>query len=104
MVCSSGNARRARRSRVGPRGKGKAVPITAARVRIGGADVARPVPSGVKSVSFTVPLKAGKTRLETWFHDRNGKALCSAYYTSVERKVPDGKAAMTDVDREGRHV
>ncbi len=89
---------------VGPRGKGKAVPITAARVRIGDADVVKPAPSGVKSVSFTVPLKAGKTRLETWFHNRDGRALCSAYYTSVERKAPDGEAAMTDVDREVRHV
>jgi arylsulfatase A-like enzyme len=69
----------------GPMGKGKAVPIAKARVKVGGADVSQPTISGQKQVLFTVPLDAGKTQLSTWFYDGNGKELCSAYYTRVER-------------------
>ena len=46
----------------------------------------KPAPDGAKSVSFTVDLKAGKAVLETWFQNKASKALCSAYYTKVERK------------------
>jgi len=70
----------------GPMGKGKAVPIARARLKIGGVDVSKPAPAGAKSVSFTADLQAGKALLETWFANENGKALCSAYYTQVERK------------------
>jgi len=69
----------------GPRGKGKAVPIAKARVKVGDADVSRPTVSGQKQVSFTVRLDAGETQLSTWFYNDDGKALCSAYYTRVER-------------------
>jgi hypothetical protein len=31
-------------------------------------------------------LTAGKTRLQTWFYDANGKELCGAFYVTVERK------------------
>ena len=71
---------------VGLMGKGKAVPIARARLKIGDADVTAPAPEGAKSVSFTVDLKAGKACRETSFHDDSGKALCSAYYTQVKRK------------------
>ena len=70
----------------GPMGKGRAVPIAKARLKIGPADVTKPAPGGAKSVSFTVDLPAGKTVLETWFLDQAGKPLCSAYYTQVRRK------------------
>jgi arylsulfatase A-like enzyme len=73
-------------SLAGPMGKGKAVPIAEARLRIGGVDLTSPAPGGAKAVSFTVNLEAGKTLLETWFHDKAGKPLCSAYYTRAERK------------------
>jgi len=74
----------------GPMGKGKAVPIARARLKIGEADVTTPAPRGAKCASFTVHLKAGKTLLETWFQDTKGKPLCSAYYTQVERvRGPD---------------
>ena len=69
----------------GPRGKGKAVPIAKARVKVGRADVSQPTVSGQKQVSFTVRLDAGKTQLSTWFYDADGTELCSAYYTRVER-------------------
>ena len=70
----------------GPMGKGRAVPIAKARLKIGTADVTKPAPHGAKSVSFTVDLKAGKAVLETWFQNKAAKSLCSAYYTKVERK------------------
>jgi len=69
----------------GPMGKGKAVPIASAKLKIGGAEASKPAPAGAKSVAFTMDLKAGKTVLETWFHDKNGKVLCSAYYTEVKQ-------------------
>jgi len=70
----------------GPQGKGKAVPITKARIKVGNVDVAKPTVAGQKEISFTLHLEAGKTQLSTWFHDKDGKELCSAYYTLVERK------------------
>jgi len=69
----------------GPLGKGKAVPVAKARVKVGDADVSKPTAGGQKQVSFTLGLKAGKTQLSTWFYDKDGKPLCSAYYTRVER-------------------
>jgi len=69
----------------GPSGRGKAVPIAKARVKVGDADRSRPTASGQKRVSFTLPLDAGKTQLSTWFYDEDGEELCSAYYTRVER-------------------
>ena len=68
-----------------PRGKGKAVPIAKARIKVGNVDISRPTVSGQKQVSFTVRLEAGETQLSTWFYDGDGKELCSAYYTRVER-------------------
>ena len=69
----------------GPMGKGKAVPIAKARLKIADVDQTADAPDGAKSVSFTAKLSAGKTVLETWFLDKTGKPLCSAYYTRVER-------------------
>jgi len=70
----------------GPQGKGKAVPIAKARIRVGNVDVSQPTVTGQKEVSFTLHLEAGKTQLSTWFYDKDGKELCSAYYTLVESK------------------
>ena len=69
----------------GPMGKGKAVPIVKARVKVGDAELTRPTVAGQKQVSFTLRIEAGKTQLSTWFYDEQGKELCSAYYTQVER-------------------
>ncbi len=69
----------------GPRGKGKAVPIVKARIKVADVDISKPTVSGRKDVSFTVHLKAGKTELHTWFYNKEGKKVCSAYYTYVEQ-------------------
>jgi len=66
-----------------------AVPISSASVEIGDVKLKGNVPQdkeGAKSVSFTARLEVGEYRLQTMFFDKNGKALCSAYYTQVERK------------------
>ncbi|HUW18853.1 MAG TPA: arylsulfatase [Sedimentisphaerales bacterium] len=63
----------------------KALPVAGARLKINQFDMTKSVPSGDKSVTFTVPLKAGKTRLQTWLCDKDGKALCGAYYVRVHR-------------------
>ena len=63
----------------------KALPIAKARVKINQFDEAMPVAPGDKSVTFTVPLKAGKTRLQTWFYDKDGRELCGAYYVRANR-------------------
>jgi arylsulfatase len=69
-----------------PTGEGQALPIAKARLQIGDFDRSIPVAPGAKSAIFTVPLKAGKTRLQTWFYDLSGNDLCGAFYATVRRK------------------
>jgi hypothetical protein len=66
--------------------EGKALPAVKARLRIAGVDVSKAVAEGDKAATFTVQLRAGKTRLETWFYDAKGKELCGAFYVEVLRK------------------
>ena len=68
-----------------PTGEGKALPIAKARLRIGDFDASQPTAPGDKSVIFTVALKAGKTRLQTWFYDAAGNELCGAFYATAYR-------------------
>jgi len=70
----------------GPQGKGKAVPIAKARIKVGNVDISQPSVTGQKEVSFSLHLEAGKIQLSTWFYDKDGKELCSAYYTLAERR------------------
>ena len=65
---------------------GKALPIAMARLQVAGFDESRPVAKEDVAVVFTAALKAGPARLQTWFLDANGKALCGAYYAVVRRK------------------
>ena len=67
--------------------EGVALPIAAARLQIGTVRQQRKeVKPADKSVTFTVRLEAGRTRLHTWFDDANRQPLCGAYYVYVERK------------------
>ena len=52
---------------------------TKARLRIAGVDKTRPVPAGAKEVTFKVDLKAGETKLRTWFLDDKG-ASAGAFF------------------------
>ncbi|MBM4019728.1 MAG: arylsulfatase, partial [Planctomycetes bacterium] len=72
----------------GPTAKGapgKALPVAKARLQAGALDESKPAAPGQKAVTFTVALKAGKTRIQTWLYDKDGQELCGAYYTVVER-------------------
>jgi hypothetical protein len=44
-----------------------AIQAATAKLSVGGASETRPVPAGASGVTFTVDLKAGRTRLETLF-------------------------------------
>jgi len=63
---------------------GKAIRATEARLKIADADVTMPVPGDAHAVRFEVRLKAGKTRLQTWFTDNRGNSR-GAYYVYVKR-------------------
>jgi arylsulfatase len=69
---------------------GKALPVAAARLKVGDFDRTLPAPAGAKEVVFTVPLKAtAKTQMQTWLRDAAGNDLCGAYYAYVKRKNKD---------------
>jgi len=63
---------------------GKAISATGARLKIADLDVSQVIPDGAHAVTFQVQLKAGKTRLQTWFMDDKGESR-GAYYVYVKR-------------------
>jgi arylsulfatase B len=59
---------------------------TDARLKVGDFDQTVPIPPGATEVTFTVPLKAGKTRLQAWFINGLGDgATHGVYYVYVIR-------------------
>jgi arylsulfatase len=65
---------------------GEALPITRARLKVADFDQGREVAPGDKAVTFTTRLQAGRTRLQTWFSDAQGREVCGAYYVYVRRR------------------
>lgn len=65
---------------------GVALPITRARLKIGGFDQTKSVLATDQAVRFTTRLKSGPAKLQTWFADAHGAEICGAYYVYVERK------------------
>jgi len=63
---------------------GKAIAATSARLKVADVDVSKPVSKEDHAVTFQVKLKAGKTRLETWFTDGDGTSR-GAYYVYAKR-------------------
>jgi arylsulfatase len=61
-----------------------AIAIARARLKIGDIDQTINTSPGQTEAKLTLELKAGTTKIETWFLDKNGKSLCSAYYARVE--------------------
>jgi len=53
-----------------------------ARLKIGELEQMRPVPSGATAVTFSMDLKPGKTRLQTWLSDK-GAEVRGAYFVEV---------------------
>lgn len=63
---------------------GKAIAATSARLKLADVDVSKPVSKEDHAVTFSVKLKAGKSRLETWFADGDGTSR-GAYYVYAKR-------------------
>jgi arylsulfatase A-like enzyme len=63
---------------------GKAINATKARLTIADKDLTVPVSRNAHAVTFELQLKAGKTRLQTWFMDDRGNSR-GAYYVYVKR-------------------
>ncbi|MHC4482443.1 MAG: sulfatase/phosphatase domain-containing protein, partial [Planctomycetota bacterium] len=63
---------------------GEAISATTARLRIANVDETKPIPQNAAAVTFRVKLKAGKTKLQTWFIDDEDKPR-GAYYVYVKR-------------------
>ena len=65
-------------------GKGKALQIVSARLKIANVDETETAAKNAESVSFQVSLDTGKTKLQTWFTDDRGESF-GAYYVQVRR-------------------
>jgi hypothetical protein len=63
-----------------------ALPITKARLKVAGFDERRTVNPSDTAVSFSLKLKSGATKLQTWFYDADGAEISGAYYVYVHRK------------------
>jgi len=63
---------------------GKAIRATKARIKIAGADETKPIGRGDTAAVFRLKLKAGPTKLQTWFLDGKGKGR-GAYFVYVKR-------------------
>jgi len=63
---------------------GKAISASEARIKIGEVDQTKAIAAGAKEVKFRMKLKAGKTRLQSWFIDDKGSSR-GAYYAYVKR-------------------
>jgi len=61
---------------------GKAISAATARLKIAGVDATKPILKGATAVTFKVKLKAGKTKLQTWFIDDEDEPR-GAYYVYV---------------------
>jgi len=59
---------------------------TEARLKIGDVDVRGPVESGATGVTFTVELKAGKTRMQTYLTDTKTGKSRGAFFVYVRRR------------------
>ncbi len=65
---------------------GKAVEATNARLKIADVDMTRLIGPEDRAITFTVPLKAGRTRLQAWFADGKDDGRSNGvYYVSVKR-------------------
>ncbi|HUT09309.1 MAG TPA: arylsulfatase [Thermoguttaceae bacterium] len=57
-----------------------------ARLEIGDVDVSGPIEPGATGVTFTVDLRAGKTRMETWLTDAKSGKSRGAFFVYVRRR------------------
>jgi arylsulfatase len=74
------------KGKIGQYPEGVALPVAKARLKVGDFDKTAEVKKDDKGVTFAVALKKGRTKLQTWLLDADGKELCGAYYAEVRRK------------------
>ncbi len=60
------------------------VPIESARLKIGSFDETLRTFNDQNDVKFKVELNTGNFEVRTWLNDKDGKPLCSAFYTKME--------------------
>ena len=63
---------------------GNALNLTTVRLRVGDQEQTQAIPADAKGVTFTLTLKAGEARLQTFLTDADGFSV-GAYYVYVER-------------------
>ena len=66
-------------------GAGKALPIARAKINVGDVEKSTPVTPADTAATFTLTLKAGKTKLRATFLDQADKQICGAFYVSARR-------------------
>jgi arylsulfatase len=64
---------------------GVALPIAHTELKIGGRVHRSDVAAGDRESQFRVNVSEGRTKLHTWFRDRQGRELCGAYFCYAER-------------------
>jgi arylsulfatase A-like enzyme len=64
--------------------EGKAIAADKARIKIGDLEQTKKIARGAKGVTFKVKLKAGETKLQTWFIDGSDNSR-GAYYVYAKR-------------------
>jgi hypothetical protein len=65
---------------------GVALPVAKVRLKVADFDSQRDVAETDRSATFTVSLPVGRTKLQTWLLDADGRELAGAYYVYVRRK------------------
>jgi arylsulfatase A-like enzyme len=61
---------------------------TTARLKVGDTELTKPISANATEIVFPIELKAGKTRLQTWFADKDGD-LRGAFFVEVKRLKRD---------------
>lgn len=67
-----------------PGGRGRALDLRTARIRIDGEEKTRPIDPGAKGIMFTFTLRTGVRRLQTFLTDSEGRSI-GAYYVYVRK-------------------
>ncbi len=67
-----------------PREEDKVIEAKEARLKIGSFEASKQIEKGAVEVTFRVPLKPGKAKLQTWFIEANGRSR-GAYFVYVKR-------------------
>lgn len=71
------------RGAYGTLAEGKALPIAKARLTVAGETAEGEAAAGRKKVTFRRRLTKGRTQMQGWFQDAEGRDLCGAYFAYV---------------------